>query len=102
MKDFNLKQYLTEGRLLKEEKQVSKWLIDSFINGVKDNGFNLFANENDEGAWDDLITAAETVLEGTDNEGETPEELINAAQEYAFLNEAEEEEEDDMASFLQY
>jgi hypothetical protein len=102
MKDFNLKQYLTEGRLLKEEKQVSKWLIDSFINGVKDNGFNLFANKNDEGAWDDLITAAETVLEGTDNEGETPEELINAAQEYAFLNEAEEEEEDDMASFLQY
>jgi len=68
--------------LLKEG--VSQWLIDSFIEGVEDQSqfgeeWNIHAEAGTED-YDNLITAAEEVIAGTDSEDTTEEELIAAAQ----------------------
>ncbi len=82
MEDFDLRKYLAEGKLLKEE--VSQFLIDSFIEGVKDafgEESNLYATEGDE--YEKLETAAEEVISSTDSGDTTVEELIYASQLYA-------------------
>ncbi len=87
MKEFDLKKYLAENKLLKEnEPKVSQWLIDSFIDGVKGQkeygeAWNLYATKGEE--YDQLLTAAEETLASTDSGETTPEELIDAAQLYA-------------------
>ncbi len=87
MSNFDLKKYLAENKLLKEnEPKVSQWLIDSFIDGVKGQkeygeAWNLYATKGEE--YDQLLTAAEETLASTDSGETTPEELIDAAQLYA-------------------
>lgn len=84
MDNFNLRDYLYNNKLLNEG--VSQWLIDSFIDGVESqDNWNLYAKEGTE-EYEELLTAAEVTIEGTDSGDTTPEELINAAQEYAFAN----------------
>jgi len=82
MNDFNLRTYLKNNPLLKEG--VSQWLIDSFIEGVEDQSqfgeeWNIHAEAGTED-YDNLRTAAEEVIAGTDSEDTTEEELIAAAQ----------------------
>jgi hypothetical protein len=69
-------------KLLKEE--VSQFLIDSFIEGVKDafgEESNLYATKGDE--YEKLKTAAEEVISSTDSGDTTVEELIYTSQLYA-------------------
>ena len=69
-------------KLLKEE--VSQFLIDSFIEGVKDafgEESNLYATKGDE--YEKLKTAAEVVISSTDSGDTTVEELIYTSQLYA-------------------
>jgi len=85
MKTNQLKQIVKEEyqKLLKEE--VSQFLIDSFIEGVKDafgKESNLYATKGDE--YEKLKTAAEEVIASTDSGDVTVEELIDASQLYAF------------------
>ena len=85
MKKSQLRQIIKEEyqKLLKEE--VSQFLIDSFIEGVKDafgKESNLYATKGDE--YEKLKTAAEEVIASTDSGDVTVEELIDASQLYAF------------------
>lgn len=88
MDNFDLRKYLAEGRLLNENKpKVSQWLIDSFIHGVQSQkeygkAWNLYATEGEE--YEQLLIAAEETIASTDSGETTPEELIDAAQLYAF------------------
>ena len=90
MDNFNLKKYLAEGSLLKENREVSQGLIDSFIEvvkGQKEYGeeWNLHSRKGTED-YDNLITAAEITIQGTDSDDTTEEELIDAAQEYLLFD----------------
>ena len=88
MDKFDLKHFITEGKLLKEE--ISSFLINSFIDGVKDQEqfgekWNLYATKGSDEYYQ-LETAAEEVIASTDSGDTTVEELIKAAQRYAFIN----------------
>tara|TARA_R110001606_G_scaffold155474_3_gene297733 strand:- start:5124 stop:5981 length:858 start_codon:yes stop_codon:yes gene_type:complete len=88
MDKFDLKKFITEGKLLKEE--ISSFLINSFIDGVKDQEqfgekWNLYATKGSDEYYQ-LETAAEEVIASTDSGDTTVEELIKAAQRYAFIN----------------
>ena len=91
MDNFNLKKYLAEGSLLKENREVSQELIDSFIDGVRGQkeysgeDWNIYARKGTED-YDNLITAAEITIQGTDSDDTTEEELIDAAQEYLLFD----------------